>query len=343
MVLRREVVSAGDSDASSRWVTNGAGSLIAMMTPQDVVLARHRIAPWVRVTPMIRWDDHPSHPLLKLEALQVTGSFKARGAFNRVLAAKETGAIGDAGVIGASGGNAGLALAYAAHRLGIPAEIVVPVTSSPVKLERLRTLGATVVVHGERYGDAYDHALERQRRSGALFVHAYDQLEVVAGQGTVGLEFLEQAGSLDMVVVAAGGGGLVAGVRLAMPSQTRVIAVEPTLAPTIQQALLAGGPVDVEVSGVAADSLGARRCGDLAYEVISSMGVESVLVEEEEMIAARQLLWDEFRLVGEYGGVAALAALLADKVKASEEDRIGIIFCGANSDPSDLVKHDAIA
>lgn len=323
-------------------VTDGAGNLITMMTPDDVVVARRRISPWVRETPIIRWDDHPAQPLLKLEALQVTGSFKARGAFNRVLAAREAGTIGDAGVIGASGGNAGLALAYAAHRLGIPAEIVVPETSSPVKLERLRTLGATVVARGQRYGDAYDWALARQRESGALFVHAYDQVEVVAGQGTAGLEFLDQAGPLDVVVVAAGGGGLVAGVRLAMPHQTRVIAVEPTLAPTIRQALAAGGPVDVEVSGVAADSLGARRCGDLAYEVISSMGVESVLVEEEEMVTARQLLWDEFRLVGEYGGVAALAALLADKVKTSGHDRIGIIFCGANSDPSDLVKHDEI-
>ncbi|KJE77037.1 threonine/serine dehydratase [Ferrimicrobium acidiphilum] len=309
-----------------------------MITPADVLVAQRRIAPWVRETPVIRWDEHPSRPIVKLEALQVTGSFKARGAFNRVLAAQEVGAIGEAGVIGASGGNAGLALAYAAHRLGIHAEIVVPETSSPVKLERLRTLGATVVVHGQRYGDAYDFALARQQVSGALFVHAYDQEEVVAGQGTAGLEFLDQAGGLDVVVVAAGGGGLVAGIRLAMPEHTRVIAVEPTLAPTIRRAIEAGGPVDVEVAGVAADSLGARRCGDLAYHLLSSMGVESVLVDEEEMIVARQRLWDEFRLVGEYGGVAALAALLAGKIETNENDRLGIIFCGANSDPSDLVK-----
>lgn len=275
---------------------------------------------------------------MKLEALQLTGSFKARGAFNRVLAAKEAGEIGGPGVIGASGGNAGLALAYVAHRLGIRAEIVVPETSSPVKLERLRTLGATVVVHGERYGDAYDYALSRQETTHALFVHAYDQKEVVAGQGTAGLEFLEQVGGLDTVVVAAGGGGLVAGIRLAMPKDVRVIAVEPMLAPTIRHALQAGGPVDVDVAGLAADSLGARRCGDIAYRVLSSMAVESVLVDEVEMIEARQRLWDEFRLVGEHGGVAALAALLAGKIETSQDERLGIVFCGANSDPSDLVK-----
>jgi threonine dehydratase len=310
-----------------------------MITPADVLVAQRRIAPWVRETPVIRWDQHRSRPIIKLEALQVTGSFKARGAFSRVLAAQEAGEINDAGVIGASGGNAGLALAYVAHRLGIHAEIVVPETSSPVKLERLRTLGATVVVHGKRYGDAYDFALSRQQLSRALFVHAYDQEEVVAGQGTTGIEFLDQVGGLDVVVVAAGGGGLVAGIRLAMPQDTRVIAVEPTLAPTIRKALEAGGPVDVEVAGIAADSLGARRCGDLAYHVLSSMGVESILVGEEEMIVARQRLWDEFRLVGEYGGVAALAALLADKIETKDNDRVGIIFCGANSDPSDLVTH----
>ena len=308
-----------------------------MMTPDDVIAARRRISPWVRQTPVIVWDDHPRKPILKLEALQVTGSFKARGAFNRVLVAREAGDIGAAGVIGASGGNAGLALAYAANRLGIPAEIVVPETSSPVKLERLRTLGATVVVQGQRYGDAYDWAIARQAETGALFVHAYDQAEVVAGQGTAGIEFLEQVGELDVVMVAAGGGGLVAGVRLAVPPKTRVIAVEPELAPTIRRALEHGAPLDVDVAGLAADSLGARRCGDIAFEILSKLGVESILVTEEEMVTARRRLWDEFRLVGEYGGVAALAAYLADKVPLAPSERVGIIFCGANSDPSDLM------
>ncbi len=308
------------------------------MTPQDVVAARRRIAPWVRQTPVITWDDHRGKPILKLEALQVTGSFKARGAFNRVLAAREAGQIHEAGVIGASGGNAGLALAYVAHRLGIPAEIVVPETSSPIKVQRLRTLGANVVVQGGRYGDAYDFALARQEVTGALFVHAYDQFDVVAGQGTVALELLDQVGSLDAVLVAAGGGGLVAGVRLALPPEVRVIAVEPMLAPTVRRAIEEGGPVDVEVAGLAADSLGARRCGDLAYEILSTMGVDSVLVGEQELIEARRCLWDEFRLVGEYGGVAALAAYLAGNIDLPDTTRVGIIFCGANSDPSDLVQ-----
>jgi threonine dehydratase len=274
------------------------------------------------------------HPVtLKLEHLQHTGSFKPRGTFNRLL----SHAVPDAGVIAASGGNHGLAVAYAARELGVPAEVFVPETSSPVKVRRLAAYGARVTQVGRQYAEAYAASVERAAASGALAVHAYDDPEVQAGQGTVGLELSEQAPEVDTVVVAVGGGGLVGGIAAWYAGSVRVVAVEPRGAATLAGALAAGRPVDVDVAGVAADSLGARRISALTLETAVATGVRSVLVDDKAIMHARQLLWDELRLAVEPGGAAALAALTSGAYQPAPDERVAVVVCGANTDPVDLV------
>jgi threonine dehydratase len=298
----------------------------------DVEAAAARIAGRVRHTPVLA----DGGLVLKLELTQHTGSFKARGAFNRLLAAAEAGELPAAGVVAASGGNAGLAFAYAARELGARAEIYVPATAPAVKVARLRELGAAVVQVGSEYAEAYEAATKRVADTGALYCHAYDQPEMVAGQGTVALELVEQAGGeLDTVLVSTGGGGLVGGIAAALAGQVRVVAVEPELAPTLHAALAAGGPVDVPVSGVAADSLGARRVGEIAYRVAVRTGVHSVLVPDRAIVAARAMLWDRYRLVVEHGAAAAMAAL-DGWYRPAPSERVGVVLCGANTDPSDV-------
>ena len=275
--------------------------------------------------------------LLKLEMLQHAGSFKPRGAFNRILAAAESGPLPADGVIAASGGNHGLAVAHVARQLGIQAHIFVPEATSAFKVERIRALGAGVTVAGAMYADAYDACLRHAARSGALFVHAYDQPEVVAGQGTVGRELMAQRDDVDTVLVAVGGGGLAAGVRLGIGPEARLVAVEPERIPTLRAALAAGRPVDVEVSGVAADALGARRIGDLAFEVLAASQVHSVLVSDDAIVRTRRLLWDRLQLVTEHGGATAAAALLSGAYVPEPGERVAVVICGANTDPSDLV------
>jgi threonine dehydratase len=312
-----------------------------MITSADVHAAAARIAGHIRVTPLLEADPGAFPPAarvwLKLEQLQHTGSFKARGAFNRILSAAQQGTIPEAGVVAASGGNAGLAVAYAAARNDVPARVYVPATAPAVKVARLRAYGAEVVQAGRRYAEAYELAVKDAAKAGALFCHPYDQPDVCAGQGTAGLELLEQAGGqVDTVLVAVGGGGLMAGIAAAAEGRARVVAVEPTTAPTLHAALAAGRPVDVDVSGIAADSLGATRAGDIAFAVAARTGVLPVLVSDDDIIAARRLLWDRYRLAVEHGGAAALAALLAGAYIPGERERVAVVVCGANTDPSSL-------
>ena len=256
-----------------------------MIAREDVEAASSRIGPLIRRTPVVSvtWDSPGgSAPVwLKLEHLQHTGSFKARGALNRVLGAAERGQIGPAGVVAASGGNAGLAFAYAAGQAGTTSRIFVPANAPVFKVNKLKALGAEVVQVGDRYHDAYEAMVIDAERTGALIGHAYDQSEVCAGQGTVGLELVEQIPEpLDVVLVAVGGGGLMAGVAAAVEGAVRVVGVEPENCPTLNAALAAGQPVNVAVGGVAADSLGATRIGAIAWEVALRTQVDSVTVTD---------------------------------------------------------------
>ena len=309
-----------------------------MITRADVDAAATRVAGRVRRTPVLAADpaDTGAPLWFKLEQVQHTGTFKARGAFNRIMSAAEAGELTDAGVVAASGGNAGVAVAYAAAQLGVPAEIYVPTTASPAKVRRLYTLGAVVVQTGGEYAEAYDAALERVAETGAALCHAYDQPAMAAGAGTLAVELEEQTGGVDTVVVAVGGGGLLAGVAAALEGRARVIGVEPATAPSLHTAYAAREPVDVAVSGVAADSLGARRLGRIAYDVAVRCGVESLLVGDDDLVAARQWLWDRYRLVVEHGAAAAMAALTAGVYRPHRDERVAVVLCGANTDPSDL-------
>lgn len=311
-----------------------------MITGQDVADAGRRIAGRVRRTGVVEVDlaecGVAGRGWFKLEFMQHTGSFKPRGMLNRLLAAAETDALTPAGVVCASGGNAGLAAAYAARLVGVPIEVYVPQTAPSVKVMRLAELGATVVKHGEEYAQAHDAALKRVADTGALYCHAYDQPEVVAGQGTLGLELWEQTGGVDTVLVAVGGGGLGSGVAAALHGRARVVGVEPVRCPTLHSALAAGRPVDVAVGGVAADALGARRLGEIAYQVAVDTGMGSVLVEDHDIVAARRLLWQHWRIAVEYGPAAALAALVTGAYRPERNERVAVVLCGANTDPSDL-------
>jgi len=303
----------------------------------DVAAAAELITGRMRVTPVIELaagELGVDVPLtLKLELLQHTGSFKPRGAFTRVLSAGAT----EAGLVAASGGNHGLAVAHVARELGLSAEVFVPTTSSPVKVARLRSYGATVHRTGDFYADALTASVVRAQETGALVVHAYDQPEVLAGQGTVALELERQTTKVDTVLVAVGGGGLIGGMATWYAGRVRIVAVEPERAPTLAAALDAGEPVDVEVGGVAADSLGARRIGVHGLAAARAAGVESVLVSDAAILDARQRLWDGLRVAAEAGGAAALAALTSGAYRPARGERVAVVICGANTNPADLV------
>lgn len=308
-----------------------------MITRADVHAAEGRIRPFIRRTPMVQVSD-PASPLwFKCEYLQHTGTFKARGAFNRILRARETGELDDhIGVVAASGGNAGLANAFAAARLGVPATVFVPTTAPQVKVERLRSYGAAVRQVGVEYVEAYAAAVDFADETKALFCHAYDQVEIAAGAGTMAEEMLLDEPALDTVILAVGGGGMLAGVLAGLDRRARVVAAEPSAAPTLHEALAAGKPVDVAVSGVAADSLGARRVGSLAFEIASRSDLTSVLVEDADILAARARLWADYRIAAEHGAAAAFAALTSGAYLPSPGERVAVIICGANTDPSSL-------
>jgi threonine dehydratase len=309
-----------------------------VVTRSDVLTAHDRIAGSIRRTPTLRITDptHRGSVWFKQEYQQYSGSFKVRGATNRILAAAEAGQLTDAGVIAASGGNAGLAVAYVARNLKARAEVYVPVTAPPNKVSRLRGLGAEVTQVGSEYAEAYEAARLREAETGALFCHAYDHFDMVAGNGTLGLELQEDIGQVDTVIVAVGGGGLIAGIAAAMDGTASIIAAEPRTAPTMHAALAAGRPVTVDVGGIAADSLGARQLGGIAFEVAQRFGVRSLLVSDEDVIAARQLLWDDYRILVEHGAATALAVLLGGYYEPSLGERVVVVLCGANTDPRTL-------
>ncbi len=269
---------------------------------------------------------------LKLEHLQVGGSFKARGMLNRMLAHPIPGS----GVTIASGGNAGIATAAAAQALGVRCEVFVPEVCSAAKRARLKQLGAEVIVHGAAYAQALEACLAHQKSSGALLMHAYDQTEVAAGAGTLAAEIEAQGGLPDSVLVSVGGGGLIAGVATWFDNRARVIALEPRLAPTLHAARQAGEPVDVAVSGVAADSLGAKRIGDIAWAVTPSRVKTALLLEDGGIRAAQLWLWTELRLAVEPAAALGLAALQCGAYVPAANEKVCLIVCGANVDPATL-------
>jgi threonine dehydratase len=290
------------------------------------------IRPYIRETPVLRTSGSdvgldPFPLTLKLEFLQHGGSFKARGAFTNLL----TRSIPESGVVAASGGNHGVAVAYAAMRLGIPAKIFVPTVASPAKVDRIRGYRADVVVTGDRYADALEASEGWTAQSHAMPIHAYDQTETLLGQGTLAHELSGQVPDAATVLIAVGGGGLIGGVASwYADSNIRVIGVEPAGAPTLTAALEAGRPVDAPAGSVAADSLAPRRVGELMFPIAQRHVDRVILVEDDEIVRAQDVLWDAFRLVVEPGGAAAFAAILARRYKPSRDEHVVVVLCGGN-------------
>jgi threonine dehydratase len=303
-----------------------------MISRTEIQDAGRRIAAHVRRTPVLALEEKAfgidARIFFKLECLQHTGSFKPRGAFNCILSSR----IEEAGVIAASGGNHGAAVAYAAHKLGHHAEIFVPEITPRNKVDRLRQYGAAVTITGKSYSEALAASKQRALETSAVAIHAYDDLRVLAGQGTLGMEFEEQVRGLDSVLIAVGGGGLIGGVAAWYQDRARVIAVEPERAPTLHKALAAGKVVDVEVGGVAADSLGARRVGELMFPIAQKFVHRSLLVSDEQIVEAQRILWQQLRLIAEPGGATAFAALLSGVYKPHSGERVGVVMCGSNAD-----------
>ncbi|MDR3533386.1 MAG: threonine/serine dehydratase [Rhodopila sp.] len=305
-----------------------------MIDRKAIAAAASRISQYVRHTPVLRGDFGGDSPVaLKLELLQHAGSFKPRGAFNRLLSA----VVPAAGVIAASGGNHGAAVAYAARCLGMTAEIFVPAGTPAAKVARIASYGAHVVQGGETYAEALLASRDRQAETGALEVHAYDHADVLAGQGTVGREFEHDAPELTHILVATGGGGLIGGIAAWYAGSAEVISVEPEGCPTLHDALRAGQPVSAPVGGLAADSLGARQVGALMFPIAQRFVSQAVLVPDEAILAAQHLLWDRFRLIAEPGGATAAAALLAGRFVPPAGARVGVVVCGGNTDPGKVV------
>lgn len=295
------------------------------------------IQPYIRVTPVVSLTGAdlglPAFPLtLKLELLQHAGSFKTRGAFANLL----TRPIPSAGVVAASGGNHGAAVAYAARRLGVKARIFVPTVSSPAKIARIRGYGADLFVGGDRYADALAASEAWTAESGALPVHAFDQEETLLGQGTLALELSRQAPGLETVLVSVGGGGLIGGIAAWCAGSPRVVGVEPEAAPTLTKALEAGRPVDAEAGGVAADSLAPRRVGRLMLPIAQAHVARVVLVSDAAIRSAQEALWEALRVVAEPGGVAALAALLGRAYVPGPDERVGVVVSGGNTTAVDF-------
>ena len=311
-----------------------------MISRDDIRRCYHAIRPYIRRTPVVQVDlgelDESATALptgaLKLEQLQCAGSFKARGAFTNLLLRE----VPPAGVVAASGGNHGVAVAYAAHRRGVPAKIFVPTVSAPAKIERIRRLGADLVVTGERYADALAAAQDWEQSSGAMSVHAYDQRETILGQGTLGLELAEQAADLDTVLVPVGGGGLIAGIASWFAGSTRVVGVEPEGAPTLSSARTAGRPADAPAGSVAADALAPRQVGELVFPITQSYVDDVVLVDDESILAAQRALWQAFRIAAEPAASVGIAALLAGVYKPVPGEHVAVVISGANMSAAQL-------
>ncbi len=295
------------------------------------------IRPYIRRTPVVEVEGADFgvdgvRLFLKLELLQHSGSFKARGAFTNML----TRDIPPAGVAAASGGNHGAAVAFAAMKSKHPAKIFVPEVASPAKLERIRSYGADLVVIGQRYADALAASEEWAAASGALLVHAYEQVETLLGQGTVGLEFESQNPELDTLLVAVGGGGLIGGIAAWYGSRIKIVGVEPEAAPTLTRAREAGRPVDAEAGGIAADSLAPKRVGEMMFAIAQEHVQSVLLVSDEAIVEAQKTLWRVLRLVAEPGGAAAMAALISRRYQPKPGERVGVVICGANTTAVDF-------
>lgn len=308
------------------------------------IIDRERIAstyetirPYIRRTPVIEVEGgdfglEGVHLVCKLELLQHSGSFKARGAFANLLLRQ----IPAAGVVAASGGNHGVAVAFAAMKLNRPARIFVPEVASPTKLERIREYGADLVIGGELYADALAASEVWAAKSGALAVHAFDQVETLLGQGSVGLEFEQQSPELDTLLVAIGGGGLIGGIASWYGGRIKIIGVEPEAAPTLSRALEAGHPVDAEAGGIAADSLAPKRVGELMFPVAQAHVNKVLLVSDDSIQEAQRALWKGLRVVAEPGGAAAFAALLSRRYVPEPGERVGVLLCGGNTTAVDF-------
>jgi len=299
---------------------------------EEIRATEQLIRPHIRRTPLIRVDGSdfglPAFCLsFKLELLQHAGSFKTRGAFANLLMR----AIPKVGVVAASGGNHGAAVAYAAMKLTLPAKIFVPRISSPAKIERIQSYGAELVIGGDGYADALAASETWVVQSGALAVHAFDQRETMLGQGTIGLELEEQAPNLDTLLVPVGGGGLIGGIAAWYGRNLTVIGVEPEASPTLTKALAAGKPVDAETGGIAADSLAPRRIGERVFPIVERYVDSVVLVPDDAIRSAQSALWDTLRVVAEPGGAAALAALLSGRYQPSPDERVGVLLSGGNT------------
>ncbi len=302
-----------------------------------IVTTERLIRPYIRRTPVIEVDsadfgfgDQPID--LKLELMQHAGSFKCRGAFTNLL----TREIPDAGVVAASGGNHGAAVAFAAMKLGIPAKIFVPSIASPAKVQRIRQYGAELVIGGDRYADALSASEHWLARSDAVPVHAFDQVETMLGQGTIGLELEDQAPEIDTLLVSVGGGGLIAGIAAWFASRIRIVGVEPEASPTLSKALEAGCPVDAETGGLAADSLAPRRVGDKVFPIARRYIDDVVRVSDEAIRNAQSALWNVLRIVAEPGGSTAFAALLSGAYQQQTDERVGVVISGGNTTAVDF-------
>jgi len=301
-----------------------------VITSEDIRRAFDVIRPYLRRTPVV--DVEPgtlaeSGVALKLEQLQCAGSFKARGAFANLLLRPVPGA----GVVAASGGNHGVAVAYAAHRLGVPAKVFVPTVSAPAKVERIRQLGADLVVGGDRYADALAAAQSWAAASGALSVHAFDQRETLLGQGSLGLELAGQVGGLDTVLVPVGGGGLIAGVAAWFAGGVRVVGVEPVGAPTLSYARASGRPVDAPAGSIAADSLAPQRVGELVFPITQRFVSDVVLVDDDAIRGGQDALWRALRLVVEPAAAVGVAALRTGAYRPQPGERVAVVISGANT------------
>ncbi len=302
------------------------------ITPERIAETERLIRPHIRHTPILHVDladfgGDPQPLALKLECLQHSGSFKVRGAFASLL----TQSIPASGVVAASGGNHGAAVAYAAMRLGVPATIFLPGVTSPAKAERVRSYAANLVVAGERYADALAASQRFGEERGALAVHAFDQPQTLLGQGTIGCEIDADLPDIDTVLVAVGGGGLIGGIAAWFRGRVKVIGVEPEGSPTLWRALAAGKPVDAETEGVAADSLAPKRVGEIMFPIAQAFVECSVLVSDDDIRAAQLALWDKARVVAEPGGVAAFAAILSGKYTPAPNERVAVVVSGANT------------
>jgi threonine dehydratase len=309
----------------------------ASVNPAAISETFARIRGHVRETPVVAVDGAdfglaPMRLMLKLELLQHSGSFKVRGAFANLLLRQ----VPAAGVTAASGGNHGVAVAFAARALGIRAKIFVPTVASPAKIARIRGYGADLVVEGERYADALAASEEWIRTSGSLRVHAFDQVETMLGTGTLGCELDRQAPDLDTALIAVGGSGLISGVAAWYQRRVRVIGVEPEKSPTLYRAFEAGRPVDAETGGIAADSLAPRRVGELNFPIVRANVERVVLVTDEAIVAAQQALWDGARIVAEPGAAAPFAALVSGAYVPAPGERVGVVVCGANTTAVDF-------